>query len=53
MSLHEVVELFANPIATPYEVIQTVLSVVSIFIEAMSDNLSEREIMGGGDEEGL
>ena len=53
MSLHEVVELFANTIAVPYEVIQTVLSVASIFIEATSDNLSECEIMGGGDEEGL
>ena len=53
MSLHEVVELFANPIVAPYEVIQMVLSVASIFIEAMSDNLSECEIMGGGDKEGL
>ena len=53
MSLHEVVELFTNPIAAPYEVIQTVLSIVPIFVEAMSNNLSECEIMGGGDEEGL
>ena len=53
MSLHEVVELFVNLIAVPYEVIQMVLSVASIFVEATSDNLSEREIMGGGDEEGL
>ena len=29
------------------------LSVTSIFVEAASDNLSECEIMGGGDEEGL
>ena len=50
MSLHEVMELFANPISAPYEVIQMALSIVSIFIEAMSDNLSECEIMGGGDE---
>ena len=53
MSLHEVVELLVNSIAVPYEVVQMVLSVASIFIEAMSDNLPEREIMGGGDEEGL
>ena len=53
MSLHEVIELFANSIVVPHEVVQTVLSVASIFIEATSDNLSEREIMGGWDEEGL
>ena len=53
MSLHEVVELLTNSIAVPYEVVQTVLSVTSIFIEATSDKLSERKIMGGGDEEGL
>ena len=53
MSLHEVVELFMNSIAAPYEVVQTVLSVASIFVEATSNNLSEHEIMGGGDEEGL
>ena len=50
MSLHEVVELFANPIAAPYEVVQMALGIAPIFIEAMSDNLSECEIMGGGDE---
>ena len=48
MSLHEVVELFTNSIAVPYEVVQMVLSFASIFIEATSDNLSEHEIMGGG-----
>ena len=53
MSLHKVIELLANLIVAPYEVIQTVLGVASIFIEAMSDNLSKREIMGGGHEEGL
>ena len=53
MSLHKVIELSANLIAVPYEAVQMVLSVASIFIEAMSDNLSEHEIMGGGDEEGL
>ena len=53
MSLHEVVKLFVNSIAVPYEVVQMVLSVTSIFIEATSNNLSECEIMGGGDEEGL
>ena len=53
MSLHEVIELLANSIAMLHEVVQTVLSVASIFIEATSDNLSECEIMGGGDEEGL
>ena len=53
MSLHEVIKLSMNSIAAPYEVIQTVLSIASIFIEAMSDNLSEHKIMGGGDEEGL
>ena len=50
MSLHEVVELFMNLIVAPYEVVQMVLSVMPIFIEATSDNLSEHEIMGGGDE---
>ena len=53
MSFHKVIELFTNLIAVPYEVVQMVLSVASIFVEAMSDNLSECEIMGGGDEEGL
>ena len=53
MSLHEVIKLFVNLIAPPHEVTQMVLSVASIFIEATSDNLSECEIMGGGDEEGL
>ena len=53
MSFHEVIELLVNSIVAPYEVIQTVLGVASIFIEAMSDNLSKGEIMGGGDEEGL
>ena len=50
MSLHEVVQLFTNPIAAPHKVIQTALSVVPIFVEVTSDNLSECEIMGGGDE---
>ena len=50
MSLPEVVQLFTNPIAAPYEVVQMALSVASIFVEATSDNLSECEIMGGGDE---
>ena len=53
MSLHEVIELLVNLIAASYEVIQTVLSVASIFIEATRDNLSERKIMGGGAEEGF
>ena len=53
MGLHEVIELLMNLIAAPYEVVQTVLGIASILIEAMSDNLSEHEIMGGGDEEGL
>ena len=53
MSLHEVIKLLANSIATLHEVIQMALSVASIFIEAASNNLSEHEIMGGGDEEGL
>ena len=53
MSFHEVVELFVNPIAVPYEVVQMALSVALIFVEAMSNNLSECEIMSGGDEEGL
>ena len=38
-----------NTIVVPYKVVQT----ASIFVEATSDNLSEREIMDGGDEEGL
>ena len=53
MSLHEVIELLVNLIAAPYEVVQTMLGIASIFLEAMSDNLSKCEIMGGGDEEGL
>ena len=53
MSLHKVIELLTNSIAMPYKVIQTVLGIASIFIEAVSDNLSKHEIMGGGDEEGL
>ena len=53
MSLYEVIELFANSIVAPYEVVQMALSVTPIFVEAMSDNLSEHEIMGGGDEEGF
>ena len=53
MSLHEVIELLTNLIMTLHEVIQMALSVTSIFIEAVSDNLSEHEIVGGGDEEGL
>ena len=53
MGLHEVIKLLANLIAVPYEVVQMVLGVVSIFIEAASDNLSEHEIMGSGDEEEL
>ena len=50
MSLHEVIKLFVNPIAVPYEVVQMALSIALIFVEATSDNLSECEIMGGGDE---
>ena len=53
MSLHKVIKLFTNSIVVPYEVVQMVLSIMLIFVETMSDNLSEREIMGGGDEEGL
>ena len=53
MGLHEVIELFANSITAPYEVIQTVLSITPIFVEATADNLSKRGVMGSGDEEGL
>ena len=53
MSLHEVIELFANMIMVPYEVVQMVLSIAPIFVEAMADNLSEHEVMGSGDKEGL
>ena len=53
MGLYEVIELFANSIMAPYEVVQMVLSVASIFVEAMANNLSKREVMGSGDEEGL
>ena len=53
MGLHEVIELFMNMITAPYEVIQMVLSVASIFVEAMADNLFKHEVMGSGDEEGL
>ena len=53
MSLQEANELLANLIEMLHEVVQMALSVASIFIEAVSDNLSEREIMGGGNEEGL
>ena len=53
MGLHEVIELFTNTITVPYEVIQMVLSVAPIFIEATADNLSKREVMGSGDEEGF
>ena len=53
MSLHEVIELLTNSIVMPHEVVQMALSIASIFIEAAGDNLSEHEIMGGGDEEGL
>ena len=53
MGLHEVIELFANSITVPCEVVQMVLSVTPIFIEAMADNLSKREVMGSRDEEGL
>ena len=53
MGLLEVIELFANSIMVPYEVIQTVLSVAPIFIEATADNISKCEVMGSGDEEGL
>ena len=53
MGLHKVIELFANSIVAPYEVVQMVPSVAPIFIEATTDNLSEHEVMGGGDEEGL
>ena len=53
MSLPEVIKLLTNSIAMPYKVVQTVLGIASIFIEAASDNLSKCEIMGGGDEEGL
>ena len=53
MGLHEVNELFVNSITAPYEVVQMVLSVASIFVVATADNLSKREVMGSGDEEGL
>ena len=53
MGLHEVIELLANLITVPYKVVQTVLSVAPIFVEATADNLSKREVMGSGDEEGL
>ena len=53
MGLHEVIELFANSIMVPYEVIQTVLSVAPIFVVATADNLSKHQVMGSGDEEGL
>ena len=53
MGLHEVIELFSNLIMMPYEVVQMVMSVAPIFVEAMANNLSKREVMGSGDEEGL
>ena len=53
MSLHEVIQLLTDSTVMLHEVVQMALSVASIFIEAMSDNLSECEIIGGGDEEGL
>ena len=53
MGLHEVIELLANSIMVPYEVVQMVLSVAPIFIETMADNLPKCEVMGSGDKEGL
>ena len=53
MSLHEVIELLANSITTLHEIVLVALSITSIFIEAVSDNLSECEVVGSGDEEGL
>ena len=53
MSLHELIELLMNSIATLHKVVQTMLSITSILIEAPRDNLSECKVMGGGDEEGL
>ena len=53
MGLHEVIELFANTITMPYEVVQMVLSVTPIFVEATADNLSKHEVMGSGGKEGL
>ena len=44
--LHKVIELFMNTITVPHEVVQMVLSVTPIFIEAMADNLSKREGLG-------
>ena len=53
MSLHKVIKLFTKTITVPYEVVQMVLSVAPIFVEATADNLPKREVMGSGDEEGL
>ena len=53
MGLHEVIELLANSITAPYEVVQMVLSIAPIFIETTADNLPKREVMGSGDEERL
>ena len=44
MDPHEVIELFANTITAPYEVVQMVLSITPIFVEAMANNLSKCEV---------
>ena len=53
MGLYEVIELLPNMITASHKVIQTVLSIAPIFVEAMGDDLPKCEVMGSGDEEGL
>ena len=53
MGLHEVIELLANSVTVRDKILQSVLSVAPIFVEATCDNLPKREVMGSGDKEGL
>ena len=53
MGLHEAIELLTNLIAMLYKVFQMMFSIASILVEAPRDDLSESEVMDGGNEEGL
>ena len=50
---HQAIELLSNSIAVCDEIVQPMLNVTPIFIQAPCHDLPEREAMGGRDQEGL
>ena len=53
MGLYEVIELLVNSVMAHDEIVQSVLSVALIFIQAMHNNLPKQEVMGSRHKEGL